>query len=506
MKKYLILSLAALAMLSGCKKDNNGDVTTFTATIEQSGAKTTLGSGDNAGKVFWELNDAISINGVAYTATTVGSSNATQATFTAIEATGAAGSTYYAYYPASLYSDGGCVLPRVQDYVDGTIRNLPMYAESTDHNLVFKNLCGVLAITVPDSVMTTVDSITVYSDQQMNGAISVSYSNDVPSVTFSTSATDYAHKTVVLSMGGSPVTIPDDGKTFYIAVPAQTYGSLAIIVAGSKTVTNGTVTAKIKESTSSSMNVQRSKIYPITFSGTTPIRGTAAVSTSANRPNNTCEWVRLWKNGPCFAAFNVGATITNYASPVTGNGSDVTTTIVQPYITENVGGLYFWGGSNFENKRVSNSRTSDYTTGSGNLGTSNDMARQLWGSNWKVPSQANLNALINTTNCTETDYYSTNYYLGVTTNGFHGNVYTGNGAYAYNHIFLPASGKFSGSGTSTSSYTIQSEGGFGSYWSLTKYNNNNNSQAYYLNFSNNDQIVKGNYRYYGFSVRAVLAN
>ena len=440
MKKYLILFLAALAILSGCKKDNNGDANSFTATIEQSGAKTTLGADDGSGNrsVLWSSGDAISIDGNTYTTTANGTTTAT------FIGSGATGSTHHAYYPASLYNStsSNYELPREQTYEEGKISNLPMYAESSTTNLVFKNLCGVLAITVPDSVMTSVDSIIVYSDQRMNGTISnINY--DATSVTYSLSAaSSYADKTVVLKMSSS-VSISGD-KTFYIAVPAQEYGSLAIIVAGSLTVTNGTVTAKIKESISPSMQVQRSKIYPITFSGTTPIRGTATVSSSYTT-RTSCEWVRLWKNGPCFATCNLGADVPGdygnyYAWGATSTQSDYDNSHA-PYRSDN----------SYSKYNSSDSKTT--------LESTDDAAYVNWGSNWRMPTDAEL--CDNSTGLLQI--------IGVlgSNNGRSGRTFTGTGAYASNSIFLPFAGYYEGSITyGTSSYSY--------YWSSSLYTSSPN--------------------------------
>ena len=155
MKKYIFMTIAATVALGGCSKEEVGsadiydnDCGNFFATIEDAGTKTVL----DGQKVNWEVGDMININGVAYRASAVGT-NATQATFEKTGDTPAAGSTFDAYYPASIYDGTTATLPATQAYEEGKISNLPMYAHSDSHDLVFKNLCGVLKITVPQSVM-----------------------------------------------------------------------------------------------------------------------------------------------------------------------------------------------------------------------------------------------------------------------------------------------------------------------------------------------------------------
>ena len=273
MKKILILSLAALALLSACKKDSLTDTTnSFTATIEQSGDKTTLGTPDASGNrsVQWSTNDQIRINGVLYTGTP-DNDNATQATFTS-ESTVTANlnSPYYvAYYPADIYDGTTATLPATQDYDATTngISNLPMYAAITsgsdNHNLVFKNLCAVLAITVNSDEMSTVTSIEVSSALQMNGSFTVDGSYNIVFTASGEALTD-ADKKVTLTVGEGYQSITDS-RTFYIAVPAQEY-SAGLTIKAIGTYNSVNVTKKMKTKTADAVTLERNTIYPITFS------------------------------------------------------------------------------------------------------------------------------------------------------------------------------------------------------------------------------------------------
>lgn len=56
-------------------------------------------------------------------------------------------SPFRAYYPATPTTDGVHVkLPAVQTTPDGSLTQFPMYAQSNDNNLAFRNLCGVLKL------------------------------------------------------------------------------------------------------------------------------------------------------------------------------------------------------------------------------------------------------------------------------------------------------------------------------------------------------------------------
>ena len=253
MKKYFYMAVAALAALSSCSSDdiiqnegsqNENGVTTFTATIEGENTRATLvGMTPN-----WEVGDVISIDGHDYRADAAGSS-------TTLTGTGAVETTHHAYFPASLYNGGTPTLPASYQYEDGKF-NMPMYAESTTTSLSFKNICGVLAITVPQSEMTSVQSIIVSSDKQMNGEISSITAEGV--LTFATATLSDAHKKVTLT-ATSPIDIPAEGKTFYVPVPAATHNPLTI------TISNGTVTKALITKKSGGVEVARNNIYSITF-------------------------------------------------------------------------------------------------------------------------------------------------------------------------------------------------------------------------------------------------
>ena len=166
------------------------------------------------------------------------------------------------------------------------------------------------------------------------------------------------------------------------------------------------------------------------------------------------NWVQLWKNGPKFAEYNVGAA-NNKA--------------------EDYGGYYAWGGSQ--------DKVGDHNTGSEVLSGDNDTATKLWGSAWRMPTQAELQALLD--NC-DVEWTAVN--------GVNGRKFTGKGNYASNSVFLPAAGFYNA--------RVNYEDRDGLYFSSSP---NGSDRAYYLDFSSDGQNVTDIARVYGFSVRAVLA-
>lgn len=180
--------------------------------------------------------------------------------------------------------------------------------------------------------------------------------------------------------------------------------------------------------------------------------------TAKRKDNIDVNWVQLWKGGPKFAEYNVGAKNNK---------------------PEDYGGYYAWGGSQ--------DKVDDHKAG---LTGTDDTATKLWGSNWRMPTQAELQALL--TNC---DVQWTNDYKGDGTN-IKGTIFTGKQgtAFASNSVFLPAAGYCHGG-------NIYDQSNYGYYWSSTP---DGSYGAYHLFFGSGYQL--GYYdRYYGCSVRAVLA-
>ena len=175
--------------------------------------------------------------------------------------------------------------------------------------------------------------------------------------------------------------------------------------------------------------------------------------------NIDVKWVQLWKGGPKFAEYNVGATsATEY------------------------GGYYAWGGSLNQNKGK------DMNSGTDALSGDSDTATKLWGSNWRMPTKEEFDALLNNQNCTCTRT-TQNGVKGLLCKGKEGTVYE------FNSIFLPAAGYCDFGNVSGQSY-------YGYYWSSTP---NGNDRAYYLYSGYSLNQVGDSDRYDGFSVRAVLA-
>jgi len=224
------------------------------------------------------------------------------------------------------------------------------------------------------------------------------------------------------------------------------------------------------------------------------ISGTASVLSSSGR--TSCEWVQLWKNGPKWATFNVGATIIDYANLTIGADSTAFhnyTEMAPYYNTANVGGLYPWNNPGLNGRK---------TTWDENVTTGiSDVAATLWGSNWKTPTREQLDTLCDEgnnygkTTWTWCDGDSVQYVKGCTLKGY---KVSGVGNYAQYSIFFPATGFYH-----FYSILVYNAGNFGGYRSSVLHDDP--SGAYYMYFYSDSRGVDYGSFELGLSVRAILA-
>lgn len=218
----------------------------------------------------------------------------------------------------------------------------------------------------------------------------------------------------------------------------------------------------------------------------------AIMATSCKKDENnnktdgiTHEFVDLGlPSGVKWATCNVGA-----ASP-TDFGDYFAWGEIQPYYTslnpltwkEGKSAGYAWGSYSFTNGSGEEIGTQPCGT-NGNLTLEHDAARANWGGVWRMPTAAEIEELLNNTDCTM-----------VTEGGVYGMMCT-NKSDASKYIFLPAAGYFDG----TSRNHV---GERGYCWSATRYSSDSSS-AYYLFFYSTDESHGIDSRYFGFTVRPV---
>lgn len=229
MKKNILLIavIATLLCLSSCKKEENGKVL-FKATIESSAqqSKTDIAydgtmtwcSGDRI--VVFYGTSATSMTGQALLSTT---STGRTAEFTLALGNEPTGGHYYAVYPASIAGmiyHNSINLPASQEYhtaEGGKVQfEAPMYAYSNDDQLVFKNLCGVVRITL--TAPKTISRIVVSANEPLCGQFTVNWNGGEP--TLAATSTD---GTEVEFSCGSGVDCTN-GADFYLYLPVNEMG------------------------------------------------------------------------------------------------------------------------------------------------------------------------------------------------------------------------------------------------------------------------------------------
>lgn len=224
--------------------------------------------------------------------------------------------------------------------------------------------------------------------------------------------------------------------------------------------------------------------------------GTALVVLD-NSGRTSCGWVQLWENGPKWATFNVGATITDYAKVTTGANSTPFDEEFYPreeeqkyYNTANVGGLYAWKNPTLDGRKI--------TWNNGLCTDICDVATALWGYKWKTPTYEQLDTLQDDyyTTWTWCDGSTTQYVKGCPLRGY---KVSGVDDYAGYSIFLPAAGIYS---YYDGKVCIPGRSGF--YWSSID-NAYEAYIAYYLGFYTGNRGLSCGQCEFGRSIRAILA-
>lgn len=157
------------------------------------------------------------------------------------------------------------------------------------------------------------------------------------------------------------------------------------------------------------MKVMKGETVVATYNASTvdkvtfDVQSQATTGTATRTGGEQVTWVQLWKDGPKFATYNVGATAPS------GSGY---------YLA--------WGGIKDKTNDALNCR--DILTGN------NDSATYFWGSNWRTPTYDELDKLRNADYCSIED---------ATENGVKGYKITGvTEGYTSNSIFLPGASRW----------------------------------------------------------------
>lgn len=251
-------AVVTVAVLSSCKKEDNATIL-FTATIESS-AKTTININNvtEIGTIAWEQGDNITVfDGNGVEATLSATTSGTTSGFTLDDGQAEPATAPY----MAIYNEGGSVtrntitLSDIQNWNSSSVK-APMYAPNTNSTeLVFKNLCGIMVLTLdaPSSgiVPKKVTKIVITANSALCGSFLIDGDD------YSLQSLSNSGNNTVTLVCGDGVSI-QGSENFYIFLPPATYTSMTITIH----TDDGMVCTKTLQNT---FTVERNCYYPFSF-------------------------------------------------------------------------------------------------------------------------------------------------------------------------------------------------------------------------------------------------
>ena len=269
MRSKLFLGIVAMFLLTSCEdpfetefdNETNGSTEVFFATTETEPSTRTSLSGytnaDGCYSLYWDSGDAISIfDGTNTAVYTTEDSNTSSAVF--VRSDGKISNTaarYEAFYPSSITTTN-MILPANQNYVDGNIENFPMRAVSTNKDLAFKNLCGIIRFSLKseENGQISISSISLSSDKGMSGSFTVGDDN---------AALVAGTDGVVLTCAEAEQLYATNTTDFNIIVPQGEYNPLKVKISDDdgkeiNLVSDGAISVKRSEITRITLTLAKS--------------------------------------------------------------------------------------------------------------------------------------------------------------------------------------------------------------------------------------------------------
>lgn len=212
MKKILLPLVAIMLSMAACQKEDNG-ILRLEVEHYANDAKVHLSNAYAA----WDNGDKIWINGGDPKTVTISGNTASIAGVTE-SSTG-----YKAIYPADWANTSGTTItyPKALKYETNDngeqIINAPMVAcaaAGTDV-LKFKNVGSILAINVTGVSKVIKIKVIAEDNTPINGTATINYNDERP--TLGSTLTNGSNTVILFCHNG--VTVPEGGKTFYIAMP-----------------------------------------------------------------------------------------------------------------------------------------------------------------------------------------------------------------------------------------------------------------------------------------------
>ncbi|MCQ2184269.1 MAG: hypothetical protein MJY62_02535 [Bacteroidales bacterium] len=232
MKKILLASIALIAVLAACSKENSvvkpvDKGLTFTVSTE--GVKTILEGED---KVCWLPDDMISICGIPYRIQEI-KEDQSCAIFEKMDPglpdPEPWDGKYIAVYPVTLGSYPEIQLPQEQYYNHPNSLSAvsPMYAESESTDLVFTNVCGILSLVVKGT--GTVKKVEVKDAEKCLWG-SCAINDGAAEITYEEEDEIKEHLSGVVLNCSEGVELSEDWETvFLVALPVGEYSNLSFV-------------------------------------------------------------------------------------------------------------------------------------------------------------------------------------------------------------------------------------------------------------------------------------
>lgn len=228
MKKFMMLAIAAMALLAvSCQKETDEDLPIFTAHADNGGMKTDL----VGNLIHWNNTDQVKMfgsQGYAVYSVTPRTDDPTWATLSPISNNGLVGLDHYRFvYPASM-AEGGTAnnatlyvnFPAERNIGDAPLTYFPMYGESDNQDVAFRNLGGLIKLVMPE-IGQEILQIRISTDEPNNGKYRIGNDCGLEYAGANTAA----DKTVIVQAGGRTFA---QGDCVYVAIPAGEYHHFTI--------------------------------------------------------------------------------------------------------------------------------------------------------------------------------------------------------------------------------------------------------------------------------------
>lgn len=259
-----MLPVIAFAVLAGCKKEDQPAPEFHAVTESCLETKVSVGYDEFSGvyQVKWVDTDKVWINEAKYSVTP--GNPATTADFS-LESGATPSPTYKAFYPFDKYKalEDNVVKFEMPSSITSTNHDVafwPMYAESESNTFSFKNLCGLVAVSIRDANESRKITKVQISckEHYLNGTASVESDGDVWKASIDSG--DEANRTTLVTLS-EPMDIKQWGGV-YFPIPPAVYGTDFKITF---TYDNETPPLVKNVKAGKSIKVERSKVTSIAF-------------------------------------------------------------------------------------------------------------------------------------------------------------------------------------------------------------------------------------------------